>query len=238
MTFRDPSLDPDGKDLLASILKGVVGNVPVVGPLLSETVGMSLPGQRIDRVADAVHRLREEQRQHHRATGKTLADILHEHVYPDLPYAERYDLRVYRHLCDAVLRYRFDYLRPFVEPGVRHVEGSTSVLVTTCLGLGLIFMHNTNLDDEGTGISGMEVRIFCKAGMFTRMELERADGYAVVHREKYLLAPPVASEPLWHDAARDSDEPLRTTVHVVRNCLSILGGFAEELIQRIQKASR
>jgi hypothetical protein len=96
----------------------------------------------------------------------------------------------------------------------------------------MIFMQRTSHDDEGTGISGMEVLIVSKGDTFARMQLERNEGYAVVHREWHLLAPPVASEPLWHDAALGSDEPLQTTVYVVRSLLSILGGFAEELIRR------
>jgi hypothetical protein len=46
-------------DLTVSGIKGVLGTIPIVGPLLAEVVGVFIPNQRVDRIAKFAHELGE-----------------------------------------------------------------------------------------------------------------------------------------------------------------------------------
>ena len=47
------------KDYAVSIGKGILGAIPIVGPLMAETVGSIIPNQRIDRINDFLLKLEE-----------------------------------------------------------------------------------------------------------------------------------------------------------------------------------
>lgn len=62
MVKNDPKpdgLDDDLKDKLVAIGKGVAGAIPVVGGVVGEVVGMTIPGQRADRIAAYLRALAE-----------------------------------------------------------------------------------------------------------------------------------------------------------------------------------
>ncbi len=58
------------KDLSIAIGKGILGAIPFVGPLIAETVGATIPNQRIDRINDFLILLEEKIDEVHRETAK------------------------------------------------------------------------------------------------------------------------------------------------------------------------
>lgn len=56
-------LEPDKKDYLISVAKGVVGACPILGPLVAESISILIPNQRFDRVVEFIIQLEEQIRQ-------------------------------------------------------------------------------------------------------------------------------------------------------------------------------
>jgi len=52
-------LQPNKTDLMVAISKGVLGTIPVVGPLVAEVVGTLIPNQRLDRIQRFLEKLEE-----------------------------------------------------------------------------------------------------------------------------------------------------------------------------------
>lgn len=50
--------DANRMDALAVLAKGILGNIPYVGPIVGEVVGKIIPNQRIDRIAKLLEELR------------------------------------------------------------------------------------------------------------------------------------------------------------------------------------
>ena len=46
-----PALDNRAVDYVLNAVKAAVGPIPIVGPLVSELVGVVIPNQRLDRIA-------------------------------------------------------------------------------------------------------------------------------------------------------------------------------------------
>ncbi len=53
------NLDNNSTDRWASLNKGVLGAIPIVGPLVAEVIGSLIPNQRIDRISEFVKCLHE-----------------------------------------------------------------------------------------------------------------------------------------------------------------------------------
>ena len=53
-------LEPNSKDRLVSVAKGVVGACPLIGSLASEAIGTIIPNQRLDRVVEFLRQLDAE----------------------------------------------------------------------------------------------------------------------------------------------------------------------------------
>jgi len=71
-------------DHVTSVLKGAVGAVPIVGPMLAEVVGTLIPNQRIDRIVDFAQKLHdkieklEDDLLQSRLTNENFTDLLEE----------------------------------------------------------------------------------------------------------------------------------------------------------------
>lgn len=71
-------------DHVTSVVKGVVGAVPIVGPFFAEVVGTLVPNQRVDRIADFAQKLHdrienlEDDTLRSRITDENFTDLLEE----------------------------------------------------------------------------------------------------------------------------------------------------------------
>ncbi len=56
-------LQPNKTDLAVAVSKGVLGTIPVIGPLVAEVVGTLIPDQRLDRIQRFLEKLEEKVRE-------------------------------------------------------------------------------------------------------------------------------------------------------------------------------
>ena len=56
-TLKTDNLEENSIDVFHDMAKGVFGTIPVIGPLVAELYGSIIPNQRLDRLADFLHKL-------------------------------------------------------------------------------------------------------------------------------------------------------------------------------------